>query len=901
MPTPSRRRVLTGSAVSLAALAGCVATAVESTEPETGSDADLPDDLEAVLGAIPDEDDVDGSYEGVILAAVGDDAEDLDPESRRLLEELEAVDRSRISQVGTVIFENYRPRIGIAAGSFDRPEPGSSVDDDGEWRLAEDRESAYATADGRAAIVGGEDATDLAGALVEAATGEATGLFDEREYLATAVSRLASFPHVYVITDPDDALSTSESDRLRAFVAAADQPPGRIEGVADNEFVLYPSADGALSDDEIVEGFVRELGHGTVLETEIHREERAVRVEAVVEQPLERDIDAAPNARFRADVEGGGVELEHEDGETIDGDDLELWVDGELASSQPAESVDEVAVGDVLAVETKALATVTLRWVDEDEYVYHDYVTVVVGEGAFETASDVDDGRIELTYTGEREANPDRLAFEHRRADGETVTPAVDGADGTLASGDSLVVSDVELDDTVSVELDVPPEPSGRPARLVRVRARPPQVHTFRDDDAVVVAYADDEARDAAEFRVRVDDEPVADQPADRTDVLDTGDELAFELPALGEELVVEWTAPDDPVDVASYANTPRIATAFEYDDGDGTLTVVHDDGDAVPAGQLELLVDGEPADRQPADEYETFEPDDSLSLAVEPFAPVEHRWAAGEHDRPLGRTITGEESIDASYDPNERAARFVYTGGRDADAGRLGVYRDGIRGNEEPEPLFADEGTLTEGDAATVSDVEPYDRLAIVLVDDEPRASRALLRFDPTPRRAFALEDRDGEVVAVYRDRVERDAAAFRVRADGEETNAQPDDALETLSAGNEIELGSFSPGTELVVEWTAPADPIEVDDHVVVPSPEFETSADDGEVTIEHVGGDEVAATDVDVMIHPSHGDLVGWDGEGTISSGETASYAVDESPEIVSVVYRERELLAETRLDD
>ncbi|MFP8953452.1 hypothetical protein ACLI4Z_10820 [Natrialbaceae archaeon A-arb3/5] len=912
MTDPSRRYFLAGSAVSLAALAGCIPTAAES---DADSDAELPTEFEHALEVVPAQSTLDTGYEGIILASADvDSADDLDPEAQMIVEEFDdAVDLEDVSTVATVISEEYRARIGVVTGSFDQFEPGDERDEVGEWRLAGDDEEAFATADGVAVIAGSYgdiDATDLLEAVTETAREDEASILDEPEYAADAFARLASQRYVYFIPDPSDQiLSTTNSEKLRAFVGGSELPPTQIEGTIENEFLLYPS-DGEELSDEVVEEFIEDLEHGNILELEITREDDLVSVEALVEQPLERDFQSSPDARIRTEIdeEAGVVELEHEDGEPVDADYLELWLDGELVDDQPADNLDVYDVGDVITVETNPLATLTLRWVDEDEYSYYEFARVVVGNDAFEAEYDYDEEEVEITYTGERDADPDRLELIDRgqHYTNESADSQFSDSYSTLTAGDSITVEDVELETSLVLELDVPTEPSGVRPTLLRFHASPPRVHLHRADDAITARYRGDEERDAEEFQLLADGEPADETFADLSDTLALGDEFEFELPPIGTELSVEWNAPDEPVEVGRYLHTPRAQTTFEYDEDDGTLAVEHEDGDAIPAEQVELRLNGEPASVQPADEFETFGPGDSITLDVDPFAAVEQMWVgADDHEQHLGSTVTGRESIDATYEFDEGEVEFVYVGEQDADPDRIGLHRwdDAVRSND-PEPLFDDgSGSLTTGDSTVVEDVDPEERLSVVLDEDYEGTTyhRPLFEFQPEPQYAFFFESREDEVVAIYRDQLERDASAFRFRADGDAIDVQPSDEHETLEADDEIELGSFAGGTELVAEWTQPDEPTEVGDHVIVPSASFEATYDseDESVTVEHAGGNDIDSDHLDVAL-PSAGGLTEWDGDGTVSEGDTATYSVDEEPQIVHVLYREREVLADVSLD-
>jgi len=185
-------------------------------------------------------------------------------------------------------------------------------------------------------------------------------------------------------------------------------------------------------------------------------------------------------------------------------------------------------------------------------------------------------------------------------------------------------------------------------------------------------------------------------------------------------------------------------------------------------------------------------------------------------------------------------------------------VITDGRRNDsddEGPTVFEAEHDTLTQGDGVRVSDVGLDDWIAVVLTTGEDREYRPLFHYTPLPRRSFGFDDTEDGVVATYRGGVARDAEDFRLLVDGDPAATQPGDVHDTLQRGDEVDLGSLSGGTEIVVQWTALDEPRQVDEHVVVPNASFSFErSDDGQaVTVEHAGGATVDAEHLVVLVHP------------------------------------------------
>ncbi|WP_440769300.1 hypothetical protein [Natronorubrum sp. DTA28] len=911
MKRPSRRGFLAGSAVTAVGFA-CMTGGSYAQQLER-LDIDVPDGASSALALVPSESAADTDFRMVILADVTDvdDEDEYGYEVRDVLRSFDDLEVGDVSHVAAGHSMDPYGRLGVAAGSFDQPTPGEVTDEEDDWRLAEASNRAYATADDRAAVAHGEEAATLRNATVDVAAGDAESFLAGRENAATAFELLADKSLVYFAPSVEQMGFTGiGSETLDAFAAGFAADPNLIEGAVENRYVLFPAADADL-DDEAVEEIVTELETGIVVEIDIDREDDLVRATVVAEAPPERDREAAPDAQIVAEVDHdeGVVSFRHRGGEAIDTDDLELWHDGELSDDGPADAFDVFEEGDELTVATDPLATVTLRWFDEDANAFYTYASYLVGRDSFEVDHEFDDERLALEYVGEREADPSKLTLQsYSGVDVETLDGFADEYD-TLTAGDAITVDGVGVDDRVTLELDVPNEPRQSPTQLVSYRVRPPRIflHRYRER-GVVAQYHDEHERDAGAFRLLVDDQEAETQFEDLTDTLDQGDDVELGDYDIGTTLTVEWTEPDEPMEIGDLVVRPDVRVDMEYDGDSGELTVSHDDGEAVDADDLELRVGGDSTAVQPADEYDRFEPGDELTVEAEPFVEVDLSWTTADVDREytLGRTVTAADSFEAAYDADTAEVELAYTGEQQADPEGLGVQRyapsSGATTTSEPQPLFAEEyDALTTGDAVVLEDVEVDERISIVLSSDDGSYRRHAFQFTPKPRFAFSFESREGDIVAVYRDEVARSADAFRVLADGDATDVQPADEYDELEGGDEIDLGTFETGTELIVEWTVPDDPVEVSDHVIAPDAAFDVAFDEDKVlTVTHEGGDELAAADVQLYAQPARTDPVVWDDDGTVEEGDSRTVELEDEPRFVMIVFREREVLHEEQFD-
>lgn len=916
-----RRELLLGSGgVTLALLAGRVPTA------QAASDKTQEETAESPLELLPAESALDVEYTRIVRI----DLEETE-ESDRLTHEARVVDRIDgldVSDAEAVVTAWTKDELSLGAitGSFDRPEPGETVDEPGEWWVGTTDDLAIASTDDQLVFARerGADATDkpidAAESSCEVARNDGETVLETLDLLGEAYDRFGDKREFYFLTDLESGMPSTIPDPIQTLSAGFEKSVINARGhdeTVENEYLFEVTSDTDLDDDAVTE-LLEELEQGTVVDIETEYDDDVVFIEATIDVPPERNREAAPDASIvmESDVNAGTVEIRHTGGEPVPAEKLELWVNGELADPQPADEFDEFTSGDSLTVDTGPLASVYLRWIDEEENEYYDYVDSVVGSDAFEVAHDPAAETVELTYTAEADADSDRLELVHRkqiRTDGKReiertkLTEEVDALGGTLSTGDSLVVEGVGMRDTVTLDLDIPPKPAGvygPETSLVEFHVRPPRLHVSRrPEEAPVVEYHDETSRDAEEFRILVDGAEADTQLADEHDTLDRGDAVQLDAVDFGSEIVIEWVTGDEPVVVETELIRPHLHLGTTYDAETGTVTVEHLDGETVEADALEVLVGGEVPRTQPEDQHDRFGPEDTVTVPADPFERVVVRWR-GETTLRLHHDVVGGGLFEASYDIDDETVELIYTGERAADASHLELERFGPEStNEESDGPFDDVETLASGDSVTVEEVDPDETIQIVHTGGET-GHYPLFHFSVTPRYAFSFEEQDGTTVLEYDNEVARDADEFRILVDGTEAETQPGDVHETLEAGDTVELGSHPPGTTVVIEWPRSGEPSQVQEHLVMPEATFAVNYDEDEGTlrIEHAGGDDLEADDLGVYAPPvTNEGLADWDGDGTVTEGDSTTLDAEEQPEVVLVVFRESEVLYERELDD
>jgi hypothetical protein len=910
--SPSRRRFLGGSALTIAALTGSVAAGTNPRERPAGRGESSSSPAEAIA-ALPPADAVERTYRTVVVETVDvDSADELTPTARSTAEALD-VDPTALSTIASVFTTDYDRRLGTANGSFDAltdDDAAAAVDD---WQVDDDGALAVASTDGHAAFAGGEDEparVDTATTMAEVAVGDAPRFGEETVGVATASDALDSMQTVLFVPDPSNAgISNTASGKLRALAAGFSVHPSELTGSGEAEYYLFPTADATL-DEDLVHAIVADVEPNEVVDADVSTVDDAIRVQATVEAAPDYDREAAPDARVRTsfDRETTTMTFEHRGGEAVPADELELWVDGELADTQPADRGDVFTEGDTLTVDTDPLAVVGLRWFDESANVYYTYASETVDREAFEATADPDAGTATIRYVGQHDADPSKLAVRHHQDGGvRAIEDAFTDAGETLTDGDEVVVEDVSFGDSVRVELAVPDVTGLHTRPLAHVRVSPPRLHiATHPERGTVLRYHGSTERDADEFRLLVDGEPADTQLAEKTETLSRGDTVAVGEFPLGSELTVEWVEPEESMVVAEHVVTPRTHVSVTYDPDDGTATFTHREGQSLPAEDLEVRVDRKATETQPSDEFDTFGSGDAFAVDVPPFASVKLVWIGEDVESRIGGTTTGRDAIEASYDPDAEELELVYVGEQPADPTRLHVRGHGSGGGEDEDTgaFAAAYGELTEGDSVTV-DAGVDDRVALTVRTETENATsvRSIAHFSMTPRHAFRFERDDNSLIATYRDAVDRDADEFRVLVDGEPVDRQPGDVHDTLSRETTIDLGDVSAGKTVTVEWTAVDDAVEVGEHTVAPSAAFDVSYDAAEdaLTVEHAGGETIDAANLSIVAPPSVERPADWTGDGEVAEGDAATFEVTETPEMVYVVFDGRELLDREEFDD
>jgi len=367
---------------------------------------------------------------------------------------------------------------------------------------------------------------------------------------------------------------------------------------------------------------------------------------------------------------------------------------------------------------------------------------------------------------------------------------------------------------------------------------------------------------------------------------------------------------------------TAGIPRFHGYDADAGEVLLRFDRGEPLPVDRYELEIDGEVYDGDWARGQDRIGEGDVIAVDADAIEPgddlsVSYESPDGSFGSSTGTSALRRLPFRVDYDPDARTATITYGEAPPIAGDRLRV----LVGDDESTHRPWD-GTLTQGDAVTVSDL-PIDTYLEI---EYERSDGETVRVGGHPLTApgrFAF-DYDGQAEALTITYPEREvpdsgrrppgatvpdndplpADRYEVVVDGEPASRQWTDHGEQIGVGDILELEDVPVDTEVTVYWVGEdGDRHEVDGTVTVPDAEFAFAydAENEELTVRHDGGQPVSADRLTIRLHGPEDRTASWDGTDSITEGdEHVLEDVDEQAFVV-VTYGDRRLLARTHVQE
>lgn len=318
-----------------------------------------------------------------------------------------------------------------------------------------------------------------------------------------------------------------------------------------------------------------------------------------------------------------------------------------------------------------------------------------------------------------------------------------------------------------------------------------------------------------------------------------------------------------------------QVERDFDLEEDD-VLEIEIGRGDPTPIEDLTLEVGDEPYDRDIwADGHGKLEEGDTIVIDMGDVEP--NLSISLNHDHELGGSSSGttilshfrfETSFD--IDSGELTVEYADDFPLDGDKVFLAAFeeRQVYRMNEDgPEPRVStqpwDGETVSEGDTATLEDVEAGDEIIIGWEGTDYDDSIWRHQANPPGRARFEYEYDSETLEATLEfgplgddtesestDDIERSATEYELLIDGESANTQWTDEFETVSTGATIEVDGVAVGSNVEAVWA------DTETYIggTRTRPSIDLEYDTG--TVEHAGGDALPAADLEAEIWAENG---------------------------------------------
>ena len=648
MVRPSRRRFLGGSALTLAALTGVLApeTDTRAADGQRELDVDISGPFADAFLPLPADDALSATYGIVIAERIDADTdEDLSYRAQSVADRF-AVDPGELAATVAVTPSERGTQLVTAAGGFDRPDRGETVAvGEGDEESNEDVPE------------GAEVTDDLPAGWRLSETDEAA--FVTGEGVAAAAAGTGGSPR----------------PRRRSDSSAADPSERRIETAR---------AAGRAAADEVDR--LAESSLGTAALPRLTGFETVLLVPDAAGGPfpvaVPDDVDA-----FAAGFETDPADLGDLDGTAENAYVVRPAGDIEALADETVRRLVRT-VDPAVPVETDITRTDGVVLVDAVVEAPPEFDSEASPDAQIRSRFDRAAGTMTFEHVEGEPVPADELEVWH---DGEEVSDAVLDGD-SFAAGDEFSV-ETGLIATVTLRWFDPDENVYDTYARERVDREAFDVAYEMRAETVELTYQAERPADASVLRlVHRGEEGVRTVGEEFTDgTLEPGDEIAVTDVSIGDSVQLEFDV-EEPMGGGSLvhyrARPPRVWIHSHAEDG---TTVRYDGDESRPADAFVTLIDGEPTDKQFADEYDTLSGDEELVLGELPLGEtVAVEWQ--EPDEPI---VVAEHEVV----PNTRAS-IEY----DPDAGEITVQHRGGR------TLPADELELQAGRSPT--DVQPADKL---------------------------------------------------------------------------------------------------------------------------------------------------------------------------------------------
>lgn len=331
--------------------------------------------------------------------------------------------------------------------------------------------------------------------------------------------------------------------------------------------------------------------------------------------PPEERPETAGFLRYHGYDEGSNeVLFRFDDGEQLPVDRFEIEIEEEVYEGEWARGQETIGEGSVVAIDAGAVEPgdqISVSYDSPDGSYGSSSGTSLLRNLPFAMDFSPDEHTGTVRYVEGPPLDADRVSLVINGGDDEETVR--EPWSGTLRGGDSVTLSDLDIEGHVVVEYD---RADGETVRIGGASFAPPGRFDFEYDgetDRLTVRYPDLDAEDtdrnrrtvdrrqdqepltADRYEITVDGEPAARQWTDVAEEIDPGTSLPLDDVPVDTDASVVWIGADGQRhELAGTHTLPDIEFEFGYDAKSGEVTITHAGGQSVDASKLAIDLRGE-------------------------------------------------------------------------------------------------------------------------------------------------------------------------------------------------------------------------------------------------------------------------------------------------------------------
>lgn len=501
--------------------------------------------------------------------------------------------------------------------------------------------------------------------------------------------------------------------------------------------------------EELATGIGRSMGEGTAT---VDGGRVTVRESIDLAKVRKAEEIESPDLDYPHDVDLSSeyLEIDIREGDDVPLDELTLQVNGETYDPGTwARDQESIGEGDTIYIATEDIEPNTQITLEHNhEYGTNASSTQILSHLRFEPSYDKNSQTATLTYRDDVKLDGDHINVAVYEGDrygngGEKLRSSQPVSGGTLENGDELTVENVDPGQSIIVGW----KSDSWEDSLYNHTISPPGNATFEYDhstDTLTVTLKLENAQDASNYELRVEDEPTDTQWSDEYSTVEDGDSLTVDGLSIQDQVTLMWTPTDSHVDTHWISPPGRVS--FEYDPGSKEITATMELDSEQDAADYEILVNGDTAETQWTDQGDTVSGGDTVTLSgLSPGDRVRVSWKQSE--TPIGfHSVDPPGTVDFSFDQETNELEVGLSLEAPVDASNYTIRVD----DEPASSQFTDLGeTVEDGDSLTLEGVERGSTVSVTWGADEITVGRT--EVYPTAELSFDYDEEADTITVTH------------------------------------------------------------------------------------------------------------------------------------------------------